>query len=83
MCLVQSPQGLYRNVERAAAQLTEASAFLDECAQLGRRLHQPAGIIEARDFAVPPIEAEDPLEARDFMAHPQERTLRECGIGVP
>ena len=38
MRLVKPPQGLYRNVESAAAQLTEALAFLDQFAQLGRRL---------------------------------------------
>ncbi len=83
MRLVESPQGLHRNVKRAAAQLTEALAFLDQFAQLGRRLHQLAGFVEARDFAVRPIEAEDPLEALDLVAHPQDRTPRECGVGVP
>src|SRR6185503_9136903 len=52
--LVESPQRLHRNVERAAAQHTEALALLDQGAQLGRRLRQPPRAVEARDFAVGP-----------------------------
>src|SRR5262245_46461028 len=83
MRLVQSPQRLYRNVKRAAAQLTEALAFFDQFAQLGRRLQQRAGFIETCDFAVAAIEAEDPLEAIDLPSHPQDRALRECGVWMP
>src|SRR5439155_19478149 len=83
MRLVKPPQGLDRNVKRATAQRAEALAFLDEFAQLGRWLAQSARLIEARDFAAGAIEAEDPLEARDLTAHPEDRRPRECGVGVP
>ncbi len=83
MRLVKPPQRLHRNVKGAAAQHSEPLAFLDQRAQLGRWLGELSGSIETRDFAVVLIKAEDPLEARNLIAHPADRTLRECSVGVP
>src|SRR4051812_12777277 len=83
MRFVEAPQRLDRNVKSAAAQGTEALAVLDEFAQFARRLGDPAGFVEARDFAVGPVEAEDAVEAIDFTAYARDRALRERGVGVP
>ncbi len=83
MRFIKLPQGLHRNVERAAGEHTQALAFLDELAQLGRRPRQSARCIQTRDFAVRPIEAEDPLEAFDLDPHFQDRALGESGVGMP
>ena len=83
MRFVKLPQRLHRNVKGTAAQHTEPLALVDQGAQLGRRLCQPAGLVQARDFAVRPVEAEDPLKALDLLAHAQDRTLRESSVGMP
>jgi len=55
MSLVELPKRLHRYVECASAQDTEALAFLDERAQLGRGSRQCTRGVEARDFAFRPV----------------------------
>src|SRR5579871_6000797 len=83
MRLVEPPQRLHRNIEGAVADDAEAPAFLDQPAQLGRRLAQSTGRVESRDLAVLAIEAEDALIAGDLAAYAHQRALRQRGIGVP
>src|SRR5260370_9661826 len=83
MSLSDAAQWLLCVSEGAVAQYAEATAFLHEGAQFGRRLVQGAGRIETRDFAVLAVEAENALIARDLAADPQDGALPPRGIGVP
>jgi hypothetical protein len=83
MSLIELPKRLHRYVKCAGAHDAEALAFLDERAQLGRGSHQCARGVEARDFAFRPVQAEDPLVARDLGTHLQDGAPAERRIGVP
>src|SRR5262245_9374838 len=83
MRLVELPQRLHRDVEGTSAERTDALALLDQRAQLGRGSLEPSTVIEARDLAVRPIEAEDALVALDLQAHLADRALCEGRVGVP
>src|SRR5579884_3638151 len=83
MRLIKPPQGLHRDVECTAGERAQIMALPDQLTQFGRRVSQSAGPVEARDFAVAPIETEDFFETRDLAAQFQDRFARECGVGVP
>src|SRR5580704_17784476 len=82
MSLIESPKRLHRYVECAAAHDAKALALLDERAQFRRGSPQYACGVEARDFAVQPVQAEYPLKARDLALYFQDSAARECRIGV-
>src|SRR5436189_212282 len=66
MRLVQAPQRLNRNIECAAAKPAQFLARLDYAAQLGRRMGQLAGPVEAHNLAVGPVQAEYLFQAFDL-----------------
>ncbi len=83
MRLVEPPQRLHRDVERAGAEHGEPPALLHQRAQLRRRPRQRSRRVEPRDFALRPGEAEDAFVARDLGFDLADGAARRRLVGMP
>src|SRR4051812_7117444 len=80
---VKVPERLHSDIESPAAEFAESATRDELVAQLPRWIVEAAVAIEARNFAVATMHAENAVEAIDFRAHLTDRAAGDGRVVVP